>query len=170
MKRLFLAFLFTGIVLFYFGCSEKNPLAPELSQSDLVTNSLAKPHLTGAQNTDFDLNNAPHYWVGTIIIDGVTYGLRYESLGPPRPYPQASTFEENFEIYELGNVANVYLAGHNAGVLNYANSKFVANGEVEVANDPFEMWLGRNVHISGTVFWEIYPVLPDYALATFRIN
>ena len=170
MKLSILVFLVIGATFIFFGCSENNPSAPGLSQSDQVTNTLAKPHLTGTQNADFVLSNAPHYWIGTIVFDGVTYGLRYESLGPPRPYPQASPFEEYFEIYELGNVANVYLAGPNAGVLNYANSKFVANGEVEVANDPFEMWLGRNVHISGTVFWEIYPVLPDYALATFRIN
>ena len=170
MKLSILVFLIIGATFIFFGCSENNPSVPELSQSDQMTNFLAKPHLTGTQNADFDPTNAPHYWIGTIIIDGVTYGLRYESLGPPRPYPQASTFEENFEIYELGNVANVYLAGHNAGVLNYANSKFVANGEVEVANFPFEEWMGRNVHMSGTVIWEIFPVLPDQAIGTLRIN
>ena len=170
MKLSILVFLIIGATLIFFGCSEKNPSAPGLSQSDQVTHTLAKPHLTGTTDADFVPSNAPHYWVGTINIDGDTYGLRFESLGPPRPYPQASPFKEYFEIYEEGDVTNVYLAGPNAGVLNYGNSKFVANGEVEVANFPFEMYLGRNVHISGTVIWEIFPVLPDQAIGTLRIN
>jgi hypothetical protein len=170
MKLSILVFLVIGATLIFFGCSEKNPSAPELSQSDQVTHTLAKPHLTGTTDADFVLSNAPHYWVGTINIDGVIYGLRFESLGPPRPYPQASPFKEYFEIYELGVVTNVYLAGPTAGVLNYGNSKFVENGEVDVANSPFEEWMGRKVHVSGTVFWEIYPELPDYALGTLRIN
>jgi hypothetical protein len=53
MKHLFLAFLFTGIALLYFGCSEKNPSAPELSQGDQVTNSLAKKPLTGIVYLEF---------------------------------------------------------------------------------------------------------------------
>ena len=42
MKRLILVFLFVGIAVIYFGCSENNPSAPELNQSDQVTASLEK--------------------------------------------------------------------------------------------------------------------------------
>jgi hypothetical protein len=169
MKLSILVFLVIGATLIFFGCSENNPSAPGLSQSDLVTHTLAKPHLTGTTDTDFT-GVFPYFWVGTIIIDDVTYGLRFESVGPPPPLPpRAFVFKERFEIWDE-EFNTLYLAGTDDGVLNYGNSKFVMNGEVEVANEPFEMWMGRNVHISGTVFWEIYPVLPDYALATFRIN
>ena len=177
MKRLFLAFLFTGIALLHFSCSEKNPSAPELSQSDQVTNSLAKPHLTGTFHIDFLPPGTfpPYFWNGTIIINGVTYGLRFKSLAedPPPPPPQAHVFDERFEIYEdghLGDLNYLVLEGPDAGVLNYGNSKFVMNGEVEVANEPFGMWMGRNVHINGICFWATYPVLPDYCTGTFRIN
>ena len=168
MKLSILVFLIIGATLIFWGCSENNPSAPELSQSDQVTHTLAKPHLTGTIYCDFT-GAYPYFWVGTIIIDGVTYDLRFKSLGDPPSPPRANTFEEEFEISNDG-FTTLLLQGPNAGVLNYGNSKFVANGEIEVANDPFEMWLGRNVHINGIVFWEIYPMLPDYCTGTFRIN
>jgi len=169
MKLSILVFLVIGATLIFFGCSENNPSAPELSQSDQVTHTLAKPHLTGTTNADFT-GVWPYFWVGTIIIDGVTYGLRFESVGaPPPPPPQAFVFDERFEIWDVG-FTTLYLAGTDDGVLNYGNSKFVSNGEVDVAEYQFEEWMGRNVHISGTVSWEIYPVLPDYAIGTLRIN
>ena len=172
MKRLFLAFLFTGIALLYFGCSENNPSAPELSQSDQVTNSLAKKPLTGIVYLDFTTNNPPYFWVGTVTFGTETYDLRYLSVGdPPPPPPQAFIFKERFEIYEAGHLYDpnyLVLEGPDAGVMNNGNgnSKFVANGKVEFAKTggPFEMWLGRNVHIDGIAF------LPDYAIGTFRIN
>jgi len=137
MKLSILVFLIIGATLIFFGCSENNPSAPGLSQSDQVTHTLAKPHLTGTTDADFT-GVWPYFWVGTIIIDDVTYGLRFESVGPPPPLPpRAFVFKERFEIYELGVVTNVYLAGTDDGVLNYGNSKFVANGEVDVANCKF---------------------------------
>ena len=169
MKRLILLFLFIGIALLYFGCSENNPSAPELSQSDQVTNSLAKP-LTGTVYLDFNPANFPYVWAGTVTFGTETYDLRYLSVGdPPPPPPQAFVFEERFEIYEGGHIGDpnyLVLEGPDAGVMNNGNgnSKFVANGEVETANWPFEMWMGRNVHINGIAF------LPDYAIGTFRIN
>jgi hypothetical protein len=143
-----------------------------------VTNSLAKPHLTGHQVTPFTLT-PPTFWNGTVDFgeDG-KYGLTFVSYDPPRAYSQASPFYEDFYIYELGNPANVYLKGWNAGVVTYANNppdpcKFLANGKVDEAYGPLEEWLGRNVHIRGTVYWIIDPVvgmIPEYAEATFRIN
>ena len=169
MKLSILVFLVIGATLIFFGCSENNPSAPELSQSDQVTHTLAKPHLTGTTDADFT-GVFPYFWVGTIIIDDVTYGLRFESVGdPPPPPPQAFVFDERFEIWDV-DFTTLYLAGTDDGVLNYGNSKFVANGEVDVANYPFEEWMGRNVHINGVVSWVEYPMLPEKAIGTLRIN
>jgi hypothetical protein len=182
MRHLLLVFLVIGATLIFFGCSEKNPSAPELSQGDQVTNYLAKKPLTGHQVVPFTLT-PPTFWNGTVDFgeEGI-YGLTFVSYEPPRAYSQASPFYEDFYIYEEGsdwtNPANVYLKGWNAGVVTYANNppdpcNFLANGKIEEAYGPLEEWLGRNVHIRGTVYWIIDPVvgmIPEYAEGTFRIN
>ena len=191
MKRLFLAFLFTGIALLYFGCSENNPSAPGLSQSDQVTNTLAKkpaPNLIGISNTLFNFpplpdpggSTLPVFWKGTIDFGEDTYGIYFLSYGSPRGYSQASPFYEDFVIHEDGDEAIVYLKGWNAGVVTYANNppepcQFLANGKVEEAYGQFEGWQGRNVHIKGTVYWNPIPIpgvglIPEYAAGTLRIN
>ena len=176
MKRLFLAFLFTGIALLYFGCSENNPSAPGLSQGDQVTNSLAKKPLKGIVHLDFTTANPPYFWVGTVTFGSETYDLRYKSVGnPPPPPPRAFVFDERFEIYDngfLGDPDHLLLEGPNAGVVPCGNNKFVANGKVEFAKagGPFEEWLGRNVHTKGIITWVIPCVFPLGATATLRIN
>jgi len=180
MKLSILVFLIIGATFIFFGCSENNTSAPELSQGDQVTNSLAKPPLTGTVYLDFILpapeTSPPYFWVGTVTFDGVTYDLRYKSVGnPPPPPPQAFVFDERFEIYDnefLGDPNHLLLEGPDAGVVPCGNNKFVANGKVEFAKSggPFEMWLGRNVHIKGTITWVIPCVLPLGATGTFRIN
>jgi hypothetical protein len=166
MKRLLL--LLTGIALLYFGCSQNIPSAPELNQSDQVTNSLAKPHLTGTIVLTFT-NTYPYFWNGTVTFGSETYDLRFKSLAvepPPLP-PQAYVFDERFEIYDNGTLV---LEGPNHGVVPCGNDKFTANGKVEQANAPFEMWDGRNVHISGIITWVTPCVEPAGATGTFRIN
>ena len=174
MRYLMLVFFVIGITLIFFGCSENNPSASELSQGDQVTNSLAKPPLTGTVYLDFTTNNPPYFWVGTVTFGTETYDLRYKSVGnPPPPPPRAFVFDERFEIYEdgfLGNPDYLVLEGPDAGVVPCGNNKFVANGKVEFANEDFEMWLGRNVHIKGIITWVIPCVLPEGATGTFRIN
>jgi hypothetical protein len=50
------------------------------------------------------------------------------------------------------------------------------NGEIDVANAPFAEWLGRNVHMSGVITWQVLDtpdgpiVAPETAPGTFRIN
>ena len=174
MKHLIFVFFVMCATFIFFGCSEKNPSAPELSQNDQVTNSLAKPPLTGTVYLDFTTNNPPYFWVGTVTFGTETYDLRYKSVGnPPPPPPRAFVFDERFEIYEdgfLGNPDYLVLEGPDAGVVPCGNNKFVANGKVEFANEDFEMWLGRNVHIEGIITWVIPCVLPEGATGTFRIN
>jgi hypothetical protein len=180
MKSLILVFLFLGISMLYIGCSDNNPATPQLNQSDQVTNTLAKkpvPNLTGEVDTDFVPDGNPvgtdYYWNGIITIDGEPYGMRFLSLTPPRGYSGAFPFKERFEIYEngfLGVPEHLLLEGPNHGVVSFANDRFRANGKIEVANAPFEMWDGRNVHISGIVTWAIEDILPAGATGTFRIN
>jgi hypothetical protein len=43
----------------------------------------------------------------------------------------------------------------------------MSNGVIEVANAPFEMWLGRNLHQSGVVFGD---ETGTHASGTLRIN
>jgi hypothetical protein len=175
MKRLFLVFLFIGIALLYFGCSENNPIISELSQSGQVTSTLAKkplPTLTGTIDLDFlpPGTTPPYFWVGTITFGTETYGVRYKSVGdPPPPPPRAFVFDERFEIWDEG-FNTLYLEGPDAGVVPCGNNTFVANGKVEIANGPFEMWRGRNVHTSGIITWVIPCVFPLGATGTFRIN
>ena len=181
MKRLILMFLVIGTVLIFFGCQEESALAPELDQSEQLPAPLAKkpsPSLTGTQALDFTLT-PPTFWNGTVDF-GVAgkYSITFISHGPPRVYSQASPFYEDFYIYELGatwtNPANVYLKGWNAGVVTYANNppdpcKFLANGKIEEAYGPLEMWQDRTVHIRGVVNW-VTVGLPAGAVGTFRIN
>ena len=42
MKNLILIFLFFGTAMLYIGCSDNNPSAPGLNQSDQITTSMAK--------------------------------------------------------------------------------------------------------------------------------
>ena len=184
MKRLILMFLVIGTVLIFFGCQEESALAPELGESNPELMYLAKPlpNLVGTMALDFTFGAWPEVpvWVGTITFDGYgefdgVYGIRFFHLSPLKEYSQASPFEEYFEIYDLEDVDVVYLGGPDAGVTTLANkppepTKYRMNGEIDTATGDFEVWMGRNVHINGIAFWAIYPVLPDYATGTFRIN
>jgi len=183
MRHLILVFFIIGTVLIFLGCQEESALAPELDQSNQVTNSLAKPapNLRGTIITYFDVLNVPYFWEGKIDIEGYgEYGLIFETLSGQKGYSQAAPFEEYFIIYELesdwADPENVFLAGHDEGVTTIANkppepSKFRMNGEIEVANFPFEGWLGRNVHMSGIIEWANDGTpFPKVAIGTFRIN
>lgn len=165
MKRSKLGFLVIGVAIVFFGCSEDDFLTPDLDQRDLVTTSLkkaAKPssNLTGSMEINFSIEQPPIFWKGTIDFgDGTLYGIKFISYGAPRDYSQASPFEEYFEIYDLTDPTIVYLGGPDAGVNTLANkppepNKFRMNGKIEVATEPFAMWLGRHVHMSGTLTWQ----------------
>ena len=183
MYRLIVVFLVICSVMIFFGCQQESALTPELSQSEQMPASLAKkpsPNLIGALVLDFTFT-PPTFWNGTIDfgVDG-KYSITFISYEPPRDYSQASPFYEDFIIYKLGTdwtiPGNVYMKGWNAGVVTYANKapdpvKYTANGKIEEAYTPFEMWLGRNVHVRGEVSWnDPDNGLPKGALATVRIN
>ena len=95
--------------------------------------------------------------------------MRFENVsGPPPPGRNAILFEERFEISQGGTLL---LAGKDVGVLNMVTDKFLANGNVELAAGPFEMWISRNVHINGIITWlDKENGIPLSATGTFRIN
>ena len=188
MKSSHLVFLLMGIALFYLGCSDEGPTIANLENSGQVTESeliadggmagslLKKPSptLTAAMYIAF-VGPGPIPWDGEIEFEGYgRYGMRFYNLsGPPRGFSQASPFREYFEIYDLTDPSVIYLAGTDAGIVNFAINRVTMNGEVEVANAPFEMWLARRVHASGHISWKTLPdgtVMPDSTLATCRLN
>lgn len=187
MKTSVLMFLVIGVTVFFFGCSEYYSAAPELDPSDQDATSLKsekKPsaNLKGTMELTFNLAGAfdPQIpvWEGTIMFEGYqdAFGLRFFHLSPDKGFSQASPFEEYFEIYDLINPEHVYLGGPDVGVTTLANSKYRMNGEIEVANSPFEGWLERNVHMSGIITWQNIGtvdepiIVPATAPGIFRIN
>lgn len=190
MKSLISTFLLTGAIMIFSGCSEENSLVPGLDLTEPGTASLKsavkKPaaHLVGVMDLEFDLFADPlndPVWVGTIDIEGYgIYGMRFFHPDPPRDFSKASPFEETFEIYSLTENENVVLAGPDVGVLTLAKMPdpcpYRMNGTIEIAEPPFEAWLGRNVHMKGTITWQVLSlpdgptVAPATAPGVFRIN
>lgn len=187
MKNSILLFLVFGAALLISGCSEDNSMVPGSDQNELGSSSLkstAKPsaNLRGEMDLYFDLTAVvpdDPVWVGTITFEGNgTYGMRFYHLSPFRDYSQASPFEEWFEIYDVYDETIVYLAGPDVGVTVLANKPpepctYRMNGEIEVAIEPFAEWIGRHVHMSGVITWQVIPgvgPVPDTAPGKFRIN
>lgn len=152
MKQSIWIILILGIALLLFACNEQPTTAPELSQSDNVTNTMAKkpmPKLVGDIYCDFT-GTPPYFWVGEVEFPGdVVHGIRYESLGIPVLHGQSSHFKERFEIHTLGDPGDILIAGYDFGVLVYSNLDGRMRGVVDVANPPYEEWLGRRVNMGG---------------------
>ena len=195
MKRSICMFLISGMIIIYSGCSEDNVISPVSQPSGLVAASSVNPsdnarkpssHLTGTM----DLNFTGHVglenpiWIGTINIEGFgEFGMRFFHLSPPKGFSQASPFEEYWEIFDSADPTVVYLGGSDEGVTTLANKppdpcNYVMNGEVKVANEPFDNWMGRNVHMSGIITFQFITLpdgtvqgpVPATAPGTFQIN
>jgi len=175
MKQL-LMLLFAGVSIIFFSCQEESTFIPELSQNETASVTLAKPlpNLIGTMDLYFDVTAVwpeEPVWLGTVTFSGYgdfdgTFDLRFYHFSEFKNYSQASPFEERFEIYQVVNGDTVILlAGPDFGVTTLANNppdscKYVMNGSVEVANEQFTPWLGRNVHMSGKISWQ-FLTLPD---------
>ncbi|MEJ2195641.1 MAG: hypothetical protein P8X73_12395 [Ignavibacteriaceae bacterium] len=181
MKDIIVVFLFMGITLLYFGCSD-NPSAPVLDQSDQVTNTLdKKPAPTLNCTTEY-------FFVGTLgIMDGQGRLLAWEGpisgdingviqwwmdIGTKVNTGQASHYVDRFVI--LNNEKTVLLlAGDEAGTTTARqgkNSNWRTNGIVTDAAVAYEDWIGRENHAEGHFTWTIVGVLPEHGYGTFRIN
>jgi hypothetical protein len=117
-------------------------------------------------------------WAGNIEIDGTTYGMTFVP-SPGRETGKAFHFVEDWAIYDqafdfAGGVltecapGEVALAGDDFG-LTGANSKYRMNGTVYTAEEPFEDWMGRPVHMDGLILWKA-DGSPQAAPGTFRLN
>ena len=189
MKNLLFVFLVIGAVIIFSGCQSEGALAPMAMHTDHGQQSLAKKpaaNLKGTMDLKFEVfaiwPEEP-VWVGTITFDVYgTYGMRFFHLSEFKTYSQASPFEEYFEIYDLADENKVYLGGPDEGVTITANKPpedciYLMNGEIDQALPPFEGWLGRPVHMSGTMTWQFVTLpdgseilVPNEAPGTFRIN
>jgi hypothetical protein len=189
MKNLIFMFLVIVTVIIFIGCQEDGTLAPVVSQNNQGPEFLAKKpaaNLVGEMDLQCEIfANWPEepVWVGTITFEEYgTYGMRFYHLSEFKGYSQASPFEEYFEIYDLDEVEKVYLGGPDVGVTTTANKPpedctYRMNGEIDQAQPPFEGWLGRNVHMSGTMSWQFVTLpdgseilVPKEAPGIFRIN
>lgn len=152
----------------------------------------AKTPLTGTMTLQFNLgwsepsNDVP-IWVGNIVIDGAEYGMAFFNLGTGKPFEEdrpglASFFGERWAIYhgldftfdENGFLTEFVpgptaLWGYDAGVVSFANVTYRMNGSVEDASAEFAEWIGRNVHMSGTIEFSDAGA-PLYAPGMFRVN
>ncbi len=187
MRGFITMFLVIGTAMIFFACQGDSITEPAVSQGDQALTSLAKKpaaKLIGTMELDYTFGDWPEepVWVGTVTFEehGV-FGIRFFHLSEFRDFSQASPFEEYFEIYDSEKPEVVLLGGPDVGVTTTANkipepTKYRMNGEIDVATEPFEMWMGRHVHMSGIITWQILetpdgPVAaPVTAPGTIRIN
>jgi hypothetical protein len=177
MKRLILVFFLIGITAIYFSCSDNIPSAPQLNQSDQVTNTLDKKpaaNLIGIVATTlvYDPSSGSDVsWIGTIDFEGhPIYQIIFHAGEGTEFRGKSFHYVESWEIFNSSGV--LLLAGSDEGIepplnINKEAQKFMSNGVVEVANVPFEMWLGRNAHQDGVVTSD---ETGTYANGILRIN
>ncbi len=136
-------------------------------------------------------------WAGTITINEDEYGMLFFAIDSGKPFAEdpgkVHFFGEIWAIYNTTfdfisllpsddptewdywlpsntpTPTELILWGHDAGVVSLQNSKYRMNGNVEEAFGAFEVWQGRNVHISGEIIWYDFGA-PHYAPGIFRIN
>ena len=191
MKNFKFLFLLSVVLLFITGCQKDEMMTPSFEENDLNPTSLKAtpkpaPNLRGEIVLDFNLAFFDHpltepTWVGTVDIEGYDiYDMEFYPTGEDKGFSQASPFEEYFVITDQTTGA-IVMAGHDAGVTTLANkppdpNKYRMNGEIDVANAPFEQWLGRHVHMNGLITWvnlgtsEEPVIVPETAIGPFRVN
>lgn len=122
-------------------------------------------------------------WVGTVDFDGDVYGIAFFPTGA-KDVGTVHHFWEDWAIYPYdagdpfftftGGVLTEFapeppvLEGYDRGTA-MKNNRYRMNGSVTGVADPFEEWLGRNVHMSGVIEWYEFGA-PHFAPGTFRVN
>lgn len=146
----------------------------------------AKKPLTGPMELEFNLNFAPGgagcqaiTWAGTVYLDGVLYEMAFIPTDS-KDVGSVHHFWEDWLIYPYDDEAPIFvfsedeprvlvacdpgevlpvLHGTDSGVTS-PNDRYRMNGTIDGAGPPFEEWLGRNVHMSGTIEWYDAPGAP----------
>ena len=121
------------------------------------------PNLSGPMNIVFDppdgVCGPDISWYGTVELDGVPYGMTFESKPPSVFAGMTQHYWEEFTIYD-GEFdefptqcpsGSIVLQGDLSGIGRFANGKITEHGIVTEANDPFEDWDGRRMHADGLV-------------------
>jgi len=179
MKNLIFIFLFFGVATLYIGCSDNNPSAPQLNQSDQVTNTLdKKPAPTLNCTTEYffqvgsgivDAELGLLVWQGPINGD-ISGIIQWWANTESRYTGQASHYVDRFVI--LNDAGEFLLAGDEAGTTTARhgkNSNWRTNGIVTDAGEGYEEWIGRKTHDEGHFTWAA-PGLPEHGYGTFRVN
>jgi hypothetical protein len=133
-------------------------------------------------------------WVGTIEIDGETYGMLFFAFASGKPFEtdppgKVHFFEEIWAIYEEVPPAipegdegvwvdwlpsnpdpavGLIMWGYDRGVTTQ-NSKYHMTGNVEEAFGDFAEWEGRQVYMRGIIEWA-EPGIPESAPGTLRLD
>jgi hypothetical protein len=178
MKHSILMFLFIGVTFIFFGCSEKNPSAPELSQSDQVTNTLAKEplqctivYLFVGHLEIFDAEGRLLVWDGEIHGDIEGQILWWFVLGAGPPIPEEGHVKFYEARWEIWDGDDLLLAGNSAGKTAMPPGKdgiWRGNGIVTEVSAGFEDWEGRHTHEGGNVNF-VSPISGS-GEGIFRIN
>jgi hypothetical protein len=106
MKRLFCIFLLIGAAIIYFGCSENNPLDPNLNQNEMsLTNLGKKIHYTFFDGTSYTISLVEGKLIflpnGTLRIIGWIADTD-DQLSDPR-ISGIITWKGNMDIYPDGS-------------------------------------------------------------------
>lgn len=128
-------------------------------------------------------------WVGTVNINGHTYGIAWFNIGSGKTFDNAgksqaaSFFGEIWRIYDSISFqfdsngvltsfhpGNIVITGNDQGVVSFPNSAYRMNGVVQDApGSAFSVYLGHTVHMSGLITWWANGN-PLYADGPIRIN
>jgi len=161
MKNLIFIFLFFGVATLYIGCSDNNPSAPQLNQSDQVTNTLDKKpaaNLIGEvfATLVFDPTSGSDVsWIGTIDFEGYPqYQIYFHGTAESEEKGKSYHFVETFEIMD-GSALLLAVSdeGIEPGNLKTETPMYMSNGVVTEAYGDFAMWLGRKTHMSGVIIF-----------------
>jgi hypothetical protein len=169
MKTKLLALLTALLVLPIAAAMTASAKTPLYGQMDLYWNDGFGDTSTACPAID---------WAGNIDIDGTMYGMTFVPA-PGRETGTAFHFFEDWAIYDetftfTGGVltncipGDVLLAGDDFG-LTGANSKYRMNGTVYTAEELFEDWIGRPVHMDGLILWKA-DGSPAAAPGMFRLH
>lgn len=175
MKKAWIFLIGLSIALFM-GCSENASFIPD-EEATLKSAKKPFPKLVGVSQEFFSPMTYPFVWVGSIDFSENelfgTYNFAYELLDlTQKEFSNAVFFKESFYVYEGENAAEgvLYLKGTNSGVF-VNGEKFVSNGIVEEAYGPFSEWLGRRVHVNGSVVaFDAVTGAPYELSSKFQIN